>query len=607
MRQTQRSPARVPEPRHESPRVGAPLPALDHSPRAAAQRLRIQAAFGPWAAPVLQALFLDPQAAREAFGAAYQDAHLDERLLALNQIVSTLPDGPRQWLESLSRATRLSLLQQAGAQGNGLMQRICQNLVARPPVYWPDPRDDSVAWRFLLEVAKPALPKTDLGMLGRLPDWVATLREIYTKAEVHILERDLQAFHASAEAGRRHLADVRSFVADLGDDTVQEQPQQIMVYLTRELTGWLATLYRGSASALGLQDYALLAVGSVGRDEMFPRSDLDYTVLVNVLTDKVGAVDEMIALSLKLMGEPALDEIGKGPPQDVALEHVVTKRDVLLDARTLHQEGTGGQLLAENYYQTRAHALSDEARRHQTATMLIDTESKKFSAKSAYLSEDDKDVKKGLLRQPTFTVRNLAFYYGREGGGLSVWDRVADLQQAGVLSRPLAERILKVVNFASSLRIRLHNFYQAENEVFRVPGDATPDYKGYVLTESEEAEFHECVEINRELEKRSEKFTIARSQTLAGLRVGAQEQVPTEADADPQGPDRGTRIRSTVMVLVDGRTAVLQEQISAGDVISRRVQLDGGEYWVQPDDVLKPKSSGTKQLYSPSTANPFST
>ncbi len=555
----------------------------------------------------LQRMFLESGAAEAAFGSGFLDAHLDERLPEINSLIARLPDEPRAWMEGLKLEIKLSLLHQVGDRGDAdIVVRICTALVQRPPVGYPDLSDGATCWRFLLEMARPdAIPK-DLGMLGRLPEWVAKLKKIYEDADVRALERDLEGFHRATEAGRRHLADVRSFVGKPEVASGEGDPRAVMKFLTNELTAWLLTVYRGAASSLGLTDYVLMAVGSVGREEMFPRSDVDYTVLVNALTAKVSAVDAVIALQLKLMGEPELDPIGKGTAQDVATEHVVTKRDVLLDARTLHAEGAGGTQLEKTYYETRHRELGQEARRLEIATALIDTESTKFSPKSDYLRWDDKDVKKGLLRLPTFTTRNLGFYYGREIEQLNVWDRVADLVEQKILSKELGQRIIKVVNFASNLRIKLHNFYKSENDTFRLREDAESDadYKGYVLAPWEEKEYKECVAVNEDLYRRSQAFTLPRSMTLAKLREGATEESAT--DAMGTGVYRDTIVRSTTMKLADGRVAILREQILDTPerlVIGRRVELAGVDYTVQPDGVLK--GEGGKRIYIPSQDNPF--
>ena len=552
----------------------------------------------------LQRMFLESGAAEAAFGSGFLDAHLDERLPEINSLIAQLPDEPRTWMEHLKLEIKLSLLHQVGDRGDAdIVARICTALVQRPPVRYPDLSDGATCWRFLLEIARPdAIPK-DLGWL--LP-WITKLKEIYAEADVRALERDIEGFHRFTELGRRHLADIRSFVGKREAESVEADPRPVMKFLTTELTVWLLTLYRRAAASLGLTDYTLMAVGSVGREEMFPRSDVDYTVLVNALTAKVSAVDALIAFQLKLMGEPDLDPIGKGTAEEVATEHVVTKRDVLLDARTLHAEGAGGRQLEKTYYETRRRELRQEARRLETATALIDTESTKFSPKSDYLRWDDKDVKKGLLRLPTFTTRNLGFYYGREIEQLNVWDRVADLVEQKLLSKELGQRIIRVVNFASNLRIKLHNFYKSENDTFRLREDAESDadYKGYVLAPWEEKEYKECVAVNEDLYRRSQAFTLPRSMTLAKLREGATEESATEAMGT--GVYRDTIVRSTTMKLADGRVAILREQIldiPERLVIGRRVELAGVDYTVQPDGVLK--GEGGKRIYIPSQDNPF--
>ncbi|MDQ0375554.1 DUF294 nucleotidyltransferase-like domain-containing protein [Cellulomonas humilata] len=537
--------------------------------------------------------------AQSAFGEGFMDAHLDERLPAVNKLVAGLPDAQRGWMERLHRDTKLSLLHQVGDQkSTDIVQRICDGLTKRDPTSFPDASVDAVAWPFLLEISRPDRIPQDMGMLGKLPEWVSQLRKVYADADVRALERDIEGFHRAAERGREHLATVRAAVAASGDEG---EPRLVMSYLTRELSSWLLNLYKGAASSLGLTDYALLAVGSVGREEMFPRSDVDYTVLVATLTSKVAAVDKLISMQLQLMGEPELDEIGKGDPSAVAKEHVVSKRDILLDARTLHAEGAGGRKLEQDYFASRGKEMGDEPRRQEAATALIDTEGGKFAPTSEYLRGPDKDVKKGLLRLPTFVTRNLGFYFDRQIDQLNVWDRVKDLVEQKILSRELGDQMIEVVNFASSLRIKLHSHYGAENEVFRLRKDVDAEYRGYVLTEAEEAKFGRCVVINADLQSRSQRFTLARSMTLPALRTDAVEKPPVVVVG------KHGMTRTTQMTLADGRAATLTEEIDTGEDVPwyTMITIDGEKHAVEPGTQIVKRLKDGKRIYNTSLDNPF--
>lgn len=552
----------------------------------------------------IRRLFLATDVARTAFGDGFLDAHLDERLPAVNDLVAGLPDAQRIWMENLDRATKLSLLHQVGdRKSTDIVQRICDGLTKRDPSSFPDPAIDAVAWPFLLEIARPDGIPQDMGMLGKLPEWVSELRKVYAEADVRALERDIEGFHRAAERGREHLATVRAAVAASGDEG---EPRIVMSYLTRELSSWLLNLYKGAASSLGLTDYALLAVGSVGREEMFPRSDVDYTVLVTTLTAKVAAVDKLISMQLQLMGEPELDEIGKGDPSAVAKEHVVSKRDILLDARTLHAEGAGGKKLEQDYFASRGKEMGNAPRRQEAATALIDTEGGKFAPSSEYLRGPDKDVKKGLLRLPTFVTRNLGFYFDRQIDQLNVWDRIKDLVEQKILSKELGDQMIQVVNFASSLRIKLHSHYGAENEVFRLRKDVDARYHGYVLTEAEEATFSRCVDINTDLQARSQRFTLARSMTLPALRQGADELPPVVVVGT--GRDLGVTTRTTQMTLADGRAATLTEEMETGQEVPdfTLLVIDGEKHVVEPGSAIIKRLKDGKRIYNPSLDNPFS-
>jgi hypothetical protein len=186
-----------------------------------------------------------------------------------------------RWIAAISDPqtleTKLSLLHQVGDRGDpDIVVRICTALLERPPVRYPESSDAAACWRFLLEMARPAAIPRALGMLGKLPEWVAKLKKIYEDADVHALESDVEGFHRATEAGRRHLAEIRTVAG--APEPVERDPRLVMRYLTNELTAWLLSLYRRSASSLGLTDYVLMAVGSAAFPQSRPHSKpLDHT------------------------------------------------------------------------------------------------------------------------------------------------------------------------------------------------------------------------------------------------------------------------------------------------------------------------------------------
>ncbi len=132
------------------------------------------------------------------------------------------------------------------------------------------------------------------------------------------------------------------------------------------------------------------------------------------------------------------------------------------------------------------------------------------------------------------------------------------------------------------------------------------EYKGYVLSKSEEQEFRECVEINEDLYRRSQRFAVARSITLGKLLLNAKKEGDSTV-APGAGVDRDMFVRTTKFTLADGRTALLEELLLALDApgpIMRRVRLGGDIYIVDAKTEILKADRG-RRIFDPSEENPF--
>lgn len=392
---------------------------------------------------------------------------------------------------------------------------------------------------------------------------------------------------------KHYLVDIREMAFKR---TEVDLSRFILCDLTKQLEFFLTKMYQMAARSKGLEDYSLLAVGSMARSEIFPFSDLDYAILFARTKRNLNLVEEVenyINLRLSLMGEPALDAIGQGSGEDVAKEHVTTKRDVLMDARVLHTTGGVGAMNEGAYYTTRSEELDKSEEREKNATALLDSESTKFSTKSGYLKYDTKDAKKGLLRMPVFMVRNLCFYFNLPFDPLNVWGRVNELVDKKYLHENLANEILQLVEFGSTLRLKLHHYYGEEKEEFMLNGK--PEQPNvYRLSSEEQSQYDKIFPLLEKIESKSKSFAGARAVNLDDLVKGGM-QVKDEKKDDEIYEE---------WKLSNDDILTIQKYLDEGEVYATFVKLNGENYTVDAVTGALKNSRGL-QIFKTSSENPF--
>jgi hypothetical protein len=498
-----------------------------------------------------------------------------------NQLVRTLPPALQRWMQDLTRPLRNQLLHQAINDGNvGAIARICVGLRAEPPASLPDPAKEKDCLELLRYAARDRSQDASQPADRKLQAGMAALCRHINQARAFLEGVRRQA--ASAETPARK--------------TVLQISDNIEVFLTQ--------MYSQAASQCGLSDYSLLAVGSLGRGEVFPYSDLDYSlVAIETAEEKLDEVERYLNWLLGAMGEGKLDAIGKGDPEAVAERHMKTDRDVLLDARVILSVGAKGEQAADEYLDAIAQYVEDAPVRMAAMLNTLAIGKEKFDpVNSVYISKAAKDVKKGLLRLPTFTIRTLIAFYGLGNAPKDLEGRCDALVKAGLIGANFSRDVKKVVEFATRLRLKLHNHYKAENETFYLPADApqapqtTP--APYVLSASEAVEFEAAQRINIDIYQRVSRLTQARYLNAKELLQGATLGAPRM--------EKGFRFTEvTNMAPLPGKAATMKEFLIDDTVIARYFTIDGIEYTAKQVEGEIRATSGQTPLFRESDLKPF--
>jgi hypothetical protein len=530
--------------------------------------------------PLKSVAAFSPDAAAADFGTV-EPEQLAKLVDQANQLVRTLPPAMQRWMQGLTRPVRNQLLHQVVNDGQvGAIARICVGLRAEPPTSLPDPAQEKDCLELLRYAAR------DRGQdVSRPGD-----RKLQT--EMTALCRHINQARAFLEGVRRQAASAEGAARK----TVLQISNNIEVFLTQ--------MYSQAASQCGLSDYSLLAVGSLGRGEVFPYSDLDYSlVAIDAAEGKLDEVERYLNWLLGAMGEGQLDAIGKGEPEAVAERHMKTDRDVLLDARVILRVGEKGEQAADEYLEAIAEYVEDAPARMAAMLNTLAIEKEKFDpVNSVYISKAAKDVKKGLLRLPTFTIRTLIAFYGLGNAPKDLEGRCDALVGAGLIGGNFARDVKKVVEFATRLRLKLHNYYKAENETFYLPADAaqaphaTP--APYVLSASEVAEFEAAQRINIDIYQRVDRLTQARYLNAKELLQGATLSAPRM--------EKGFRYTDVSnMAPLPGKIATMKEFLMDDAVIARYFTIDGIEYTAKAVEGEIRATRGQTPLFRQSDLKPF--
>jgi len=495
---------------------------------------------------------------------------------AANAAVSRLPAQAQGWLLSLGPTTRNQLLHQMINDGNtGALERICAGLRVEPPATWPSPADEKGCMGLLRYAARDR--REDMGLTADRK-----------------LQSRMAALCKRIDDGRAFLEGVRKQAAASG-----KSARERMAEISKHIETFLKVMYSEAAAEYGLSDYSLLAVGSLARGEVFPYSDLDYSlVAIEAAEWKLDEIEAYLNWQLKAMQEPALDSIGKGTPEDVAERHMATDMDVLLDARVILSVGEKGPEAADEYIEAISKYVKDEPKRKAALLQLIAGEKEKYSPTGEYLNKPAKDVKNGLLRLPTFTIRNLVAFYGLAGVAPDLTKRCEALLQDHLVGPKFVQDVLRVVDFAAKLRLKLHAHYKSETEEFYLPGGAPPAPPAYVLTAAEAGEYAAAVAINTDIYRRLTLLTNDLYLTATELLNGA-----TLAVTKTEGDFRTSTV--TNMGALPGKTATLLEWSLDGEVKSRFFTIDGVQYTAENGVGVIRATRGRTNLVKQGSANPF--
>jgi predicted nucleotidyltransferase len=504
-----------------------------------------------------------------------------------NQFVAAVDSGTRAWLQGLSPGAKAWLITQLKTQGTQEVSKIMIGLCFQGDTSRPDPNSaEALEWlKASLAPQGPPMPTVD-----------ATRSMTALVSEIGTLRAYLKGVQLRAEKST-------------GDVSVTLK--EISMYMEM----LLARMFREAASEYGLSNYALLSVGSMARGEMFPHSDVDYSlVYIGHAKEKVKEIHRFVDWQLRLLGtegsgirREGLDGIGVGNPEMVARQHVTDVKDVLLDAKVIAQVHDADNDAWDDYQQAVQNLCSNDEERKQVALKLLAEESRKFHpTDSDYMKNADKDAKKGLLRLPIFVARNVCLYLNiHDATELS--DRLDKIVERNFMSPSVRGGFDYVVNYASELRKTLHAHYGKEEERFYLSEDAKEssphkDSMGetpYILPAPKRGGFDRCISINTQLFQRALNLTVQAEVNWRDLVPDAAEPTLVWSPADKI--DRTTTITGDHLEALVGQTQV-RARATFVDDFRMALQIEvGGKWHAVQADTLQLQPAIRKTTNSEST------
>ncbi|KIE05160.1 hypothetical protein NF27_ER00030 [Candidatus Jidaibacter acanthamoeba] len=318
--------------------------------------------------------------------------------------------------------------------------------------------------------------------------------------------------------------------------------KHILKHNTSSTITILASMISDCINLLGTPpcDYAILGLGSMGREEMGPFSDIEYAIAVEINTQETRRyfyqLIDLLELKIIALGETAfsfpfkktpisitkrgfgLDGGGTpkgrselfGTVRELSLWHTTKKfEEDLLPSNMLKTVILihGSEILLNQYEKETQRILSSIEKegwlgskkhyvREGQALSLMEGDIRQFGPRlGTEKTEKYFNIKMELYRLAINLIAYLALYYGIEGK--NSWDRLDQLLKLGIINAKAYTNLNKLINFATRMRVKTHLFYGQEEENI---------YHKLLIKESlEKLEINNIYEINDEELKQLEE------------------------------------------------------------------------------------------------------
>ncbi|MBA8667806.1 tetratricopeptide repeat protein [Holosporaceae bacterium 'Namur'] len=318
--------------------------------------------------------------------------------------------------------------------------------------------------------------------------------------------------------------------------------KHILKHNTSSTITILASMISDCINLLGTPpcDYAILGLGSMGREEMGPFSDIEYAIAVEINTQETHKyfyqLIDLLELKVIALGETAfsfpfkktpisitkrgfgLDGGGTpkgrselfGTVRELSLWHNTKKfEEDLLPSNMLKTVILihGSEILLNQYEKETQRILSSIEKegwlgskkhyvREGQALSLMEGDIRQFGPRlGTEKTEKYFNIKMELYRLAINLIAYLALYYGIEGK--NSWDRLDQLLKLGIINAKAYTNLNKLINFATRMRVKTHLFYGQEEENI---------YHKLLIKESlEKLEINNIYEINDEELKQLEE------------------------------------------------------------------------------------------------------
>jgi len=336
---------------------------------------------------------------------------------------------------------------------------------------------------------------------------------------------------------RKMLSDIR---ANIGEILGEKPIKEVLFEITSSLKAIVCDLLAEVFELLGNPpcEYAILGLGSMSRDEMSPYSDIEFTVVVNDSNKQVkkyfNNALRLLELKMVSLGEEKFPVLGRGArsitkggfsldsggntplgkaeligtPQELAEFQRMNKfnEDIILSNvfKTVCLI-KGSKKLFEAYQSSAEKVLSALAPnetiftgkklRMKQAMELMKGDIKEFAPElNKAQGEVVFNVKKELYRLPSNFISYLSLYHGLKEK--NSFERLEVLRKKKIIAKEGCERLKKLMEFATSLRVKTHLYYGQEEENICHKSIISSKHEGvYEITDGEAKELEEAYRV----------------------------------------------------------------------------------------------------------------
>jgi predicted nucleotidyltransferase len=402
--------------------------------------------------------------------------------------------------------------------------------------------DDVNALADALEQARPgsmvddrtrqALALEEFGGEGGLVD-------VYEHASGNTLPvKARQALAAAVEADAQSLLELYRTMHERMESG--DPVEGILSWFSQSIIAKTSELFAEGCEALGVKGtpFAVVALGSAARGEMYPTSDVDVDIITEGTPEQVRALYDLKSYvngRLKAAMRMASDELGvdsdkplplnadkvigeTSSPEEFA-QKALAFNNTAVDATVIFSQGDVGQYI-KRFVKARKLGSSSKRKKHALEHLgerLVDFRQRQQAhAKKPVDQWQHLEVKEDLLRPLSLALRELSQFFDLKA--TTSWDRIKELVKTKRLGSATGDELLQAMDDIAELRTRVHLHYgYTEEESVRISTAVKARFpEEYTLSASELQRVKRAHEAVKKLYEELDRFKRKSGKTKLG-------------------------------------------------------------------------------------------